>query len=126
MLYIGSGDGGSSCDPSERAQDLNLLFGKILRIDVSGGGASYDVPPDNLFVGISGADEIWAYGLRNPWRNSFDRVTGELYIADVGQGVWEEINIQAADSTGGENYGWDCMEGNHCASDSGCPLDDSP
>jgi glucose/arabinose dehydrogenase len=126
MLHIATGDGGSSCDPAERAQDVDLLLGKILRIDVSSGGVSYDIPPDNPFVGIPGADEIWAYGLRNPWRDSFDRVTGDLYIADVGQGVWEEINIQPADSTGGENYGWDCMEGNHCASDSGCPLADSP
>lgn len=113
-LYIGTGDGGSSCDPSQRAQDITAqLLGKLLRIDVDG-GPPYGIPPDNPFVGVTGDDEIWAFGLRNPWRPSFDRLTGDLYIADVGQFTWEEINFQSADSAGGENYGWDCTEGLVC------------
>lgn len=135
-LYIAKGDGGSANDPSNNAQNVNVLLGKMLRIDVDGAdnvpgnddddgamgvdNAPYTCPPDNPFVGIAGADEIWAYGLRNPWRNSFDRLTGDLYIADVGQNVWEEINFQPAFSTGGENYGWRCMEGNNCTGLSGC------
>ena len=118
-LYIGKGDGGSSCDPAQRAQNLNELNGKILRIDVDG-GTPYGIPATNPFVGVAGADEIWAYGLRNPWRAAFDRVTGDLFIADVGQGAREEINFQPATSDGGENYGWDCMEGSACSSISGC------
>jgi len=84
-----------------------------LRIDVDG-GSPYAIPADNPFVGRSGADEIWAYGLRNPWRMSFDRATFDLYIADVGQGQWEEVDFQPAASAGGENYGWRLMEGLHC------------
>jgi glucose/arabinose dehydrogenase len=126
-LHIATGDGGSSCDPGQRAQDTtNQLLGKMLRIDIDGDdfpadpNRNYAIPPENPFVLSGGDDEIWAYGLRNPWRSSFDRVTAELYIADVGQGAWEEVDVQRASSRGGENYGWDCMEGNHCATDSGC------
>jgi glucose/arabinose dehydrogenase len=114
FLYIGLGDGGSGGDPGNRAQSRRLLLGKILRIDVDG-GVRYAIPRDNPFVGVRGARrEIWAYGLRNPWRFSFDRITGDLFIADVGQSAWEEINFQQAGSPGGDNYGWRLMEGNHC------------
>ncbi len=110
-LYIALGDGGGSQDPNARGQDLSTLLGKILRIDVDG-AFPYAIPLDNPFVGDVGAlDEIWAYGLRNPWRFSFDRATGDLFIGDVGQGMVEEIDFQPAGSTGGENYGWSCMEG---------------
>jgi glucose/arabinose dehydrogenase len=117
-LYISAGDGGSGNDPGNRAQDItDQLLGKLLRIDVDGDefpgdpNANYAVPPTNPFVGATGDDEIWAFGLRNPWRCSFDGLTGDLYIADVGQGAWEEIDFQSAASAGGENYGWRCMEG---------------
>ncbi|WP_374713584.1 PQQ-dependent sugar dehydrogenase [Symbiobacterium terraclitae] len=109
-LYLALGDGGSAGDPENRAQNLESLLGKILRLDVSQPGP-YRVPPDNPFVGREGRDEIWAYGLRNPWRISFDRATGDLYIADVGQNAIEEVNFQPADSRGGENYGWRVWEG---------------
>lgn len=113
-LYIATGDGGRAGDPWGNAQNLGTLLGKMLRIDVDG-GEPYAVPPDNPFVGRAGAlPEIWAYGLRNPWRFSFDRETGDLYIADVGQGEWEEINLQPSGSPGGENYGWNITEGMHC------------
>jgi glucose/arabinose dehydrogenase len=118
-LYIAKGDGGSSCDPGQRAQDVTGLHGKLLRIDVDG-GSPYAIPPDNPFVGVPGDDKIWTYGLRNPWRNAFDPATGDLFIADVGQGAWEEIDFQGATSSGGENYGWDCMEGSACSTASGC------
>ena len=109
-LYIGVGDGGGSGDPDNAGQDLNALHGKILRIDVSNGTAS--IPADNPFINTSGAKpEIWAYGLRNPWRINFDRWTGDLWIADVGQNELEEINLQLASSPGGKNYGWSCKEG---------------
>ncbi len=117
-LYVATGDGGSGGDPGNRAQDVSQLLGKMLRIDVNGDdfpgdpNTNYAIPPDNPFVGLSGHDAIWAYGLRNPWRSSFDRLTGDLYIADVGQGAWEEVDFQPASSTGGENYGWRCYEGN--------------
>lgn len=111
-LYVGMGDGGSGGDPGNRAQNLDLLLGKLLRIDVS--GPTYTNPPSNPFIGRSGRDEIWAYGLRNPWRFSFDRASADLWIADVGQGDWEEVNFQSATSVGGENYGWRRMEGSHC------------
>ncbi len=117
-LYIATGDGGSGNDPRQRAQDLGQFLGKMLRIDVDGDdfpqdpGRNYAIPADNPFVGVPGArEEIWAYGLRNPWRCSFERGIGRLYIADVGQNAREEINIQEASSTGGENYGWRCYEG---------------
>jgi glucose/arabinose dehydrogenase len=113
-LYIGTGDGGSGGDPFNNGQNLDALLGKILRIDVDG-GEPYEIPPSNPFVGTAGArEEIWAYGLRNPWRFSFDRMLGDLYIGDVGQAFWEEIDVQPAASAGGENYGWDHMEGAHC------------
>lgn len=113
-LYIGLGDGGSGGDPGDRAQDLSTLLGKILRIDVDG-GTPYAIPPSNPFVNRAGArGEIWAYGLRNPWRYSFDRTTGDLWIADVGQDSWEEVDFAPATSIGGENYGWRKMEGTHC------------
>jgi len=110
-LYIALGDGGGSQDPNARGQDLGTLLGKILRVDVDG-AIPYAVPADNPFVDDAGAlDEIWAYGLRNPWRFSFDLATGDLLIGDVGQGAVEEIDYQPADSGGGENFGWSCMEG---------------
>jgi len=113
-LYIGIGDGGSGGDPQNNGQDLGTLLGKILRIDVDS-GFPFTVPPDNPFVGIVGArDEIWSFGLRNPWRFSFDRLTGDMFIGDVGQNSWEEVDFQPANSTGGENYGWRLMEGNSC------------
>jgi glucose/arabinose dehydrogenase len=113
-LYIGTGDGGSANDPNNRAQNRLDLLGKILRIDVDRGDP-YGIPPDNPFSGFSSArNEIWAYGLRNPWRFSFDLVTGDLWIADVGQGDLEEIDYQPASSDGGENYGWRLMEGSNC------------
>lgn len=111
-LYVGMGDGGPQGDPDNRAQDKNILLGKILRLDVDG-DLPYAVPPDNPYVGRAGADEIWAIGLRNPWRFSFDRATGDLYIGDVGQDTWEEINYQAARTPGGVNFGWRCEEGTH-------------
>ena len=113
-LYIGMGDGGDAGDPLNNGQNLGTLVGKILRIDVDG-GSPYVIPPDNPFVGNPSAlGEIWAWGLRNPWRFSFDRTTGDLFIADVGQSSWEEVDFQLAGSTGGENYGWRLMEGMHC------------
>ena len=110
-LYFGTGDGGSGNDPGNRAQNKDSLLGKMLRIDVSGGGA-YSIPASNPFVGQPNArGEIWAYGLRNPWRWSFDKLTGDFWIGDVGQNAWEEIDYRPASSTGGENYGWRCYEG---------------
>jgi glucose/arabinose dehydrogenase len=125
-LYIATGDGGASCGPSENSQNLDSLLGKILRVDVDGddfpgdANRNYAIPPSNPFVGVAGADEVWAYGLRNPWRCAFDSDNGDFYIADVGQGVREEVNYQPAASAGGENYGWDCKEGTACATVSGC------
>ena len=112
-LYIGTGDGGSPGDVAGNAQDSTRLLGKILRIDVSG-GAPYTLPPTNPFIGRSGAPEVWAYGLRNPYRFSFDPQTGDLYLPDVGEDAWEEVNVQPSTSGGGENYGWSVMEGAHC------------
>ncbi|MFL6246312.1 MAG: PQQ-dependent sugar dehydrogenase [Thermoanaerobaculia bacterium] len=113
-LYIGMGDGGSGGDPGNRAQTLTELLGKMLRIDVDS-ASPYAIPPSNPFANLDNAKrEIWASGLRNPWRFSFDRATGDLWIADVGQGDWEEIDFQPATSIGGENYGWKRMEGTHC------------
>lgn len=114
-LYIGTGDGGGGGDPDGNAQDPLSLLGKILRIDVETNASSYTVPQDNPFQGnTSYRSEIWALGLRNPWRFSFDRLTGDLFIADVGQGTYEEVNFQPALGPGGENYGWNIMEGTHC------------
>jgi glucose/arabinose dehydrogenase len=109
-LYIALGDGGEDLN---NAQDLSELYGKLLRIDIDR-DPPFAVPPDNPFVGTEFCEEIWAYGLRNPWRCSFDRLTGDLWIGDVGNLAWEEVNFQPASSTGGENYGWPCMEGSHC------------
>jgi hypothetical protein len=114
-LYAATGDGGSGGDPFEAGQDLGSLLGKVLRIDPDQSGSNpYTVPADNPFVGVAGADEIWSYGLRNPWRFSFDRLTGDLLIGDVGQGSWEEIDYARAPNAGrGLNFGWDCREGRH-------------
>jgi len=135
-LYVSLGDGGGGGDPDGNAQDPATLLGNILRIDVEphttpisathwvylpvvlsagGSGPAYRIPPSNPFTQTVGyRDEIWAWGLRNPWRFSFDRATGDLYIGDVGQDGYEEIDFQPADSGGGENYGWPIMEGAHC------------
>ncbi len=130
-LYVGMGDGGSGGDPNDRAQSLDQLLGKMLRIDVDGaargGGVpadcglvgNYSIPPDNPFVGGAGCDEIWSLGWRNPWRWSFDRRTGDLLLGDVGQGDWEEIDFEPA-GTGGVNYGWRCYEGDHPFNLAGC------
>jgi glucose/arabinose dehydrogenase len=113
-LYIGMGDGGGAGDQWGNAQAAGVLLGKILRVAVSGAEA-YAIPTDNPFVGKAEArPEIWALGLRNPWRFSFDRATGDLYIADVGQDAYEEVDFQPAHSPGGQNYGWNRMEGAHC------------
>jgi glucose/arabinose dehydrogenase len=127
-LYIGMGDGGSANDPMCNGQRDETLLGKILRIDVDANVNSapfYGIPPDNPFAAPGGPrDEIWAKGLRNPWRFSFDRLTGDLYIGDVGQGSREEIDFQPAGSGGGENYGWKLMEGTACGGggSGGCPA----
>ncbi len=119
-LYIAMGDGGGGGDPDENGQDGTTLLGKMLRIDINSGNP-YSIPSDNPFVDNAGVlNEIWALGLRNPWRFSFDSETGDMWIADVGQGVWEEVNFQPADSDGGENYGWDCYEGNNTYETTGC------
>jgi glucose/arabinose dehydrogenase len=123
-LYIALGDGGSAGDPENRAQDKTTLLGKILRIDISKGDP-YSIPDTNPFANQDNAKpEIWAYGLRNPWRISFDRQTSDLYIADVGQGDIEEINLQKAGSNGGINYGWRCYEGTKVYNSQGC-LDEN-
>lgn len=114
-LYAGLGDGGSADDPLEAGQSLETLLGKVLRLDVDSLENEYAIPPGNPFDGQPGAlPEIWAFGLRNPWRFSFDRETGDLFIADVGQRDWEEVNFQPGNSSGGENYGWSIMEGSNC------------
>jgi glucose/arabinose dehydrogenase len=125
-LYIPLGDGGSGGDPGNRAQNATLLLGKVTRIDVDSlsgtaadcvgnGTGDYTIPPTNPMADGPGhtCDEIWAVGLRNPWRSSFDRATGGFYLADVGQSDWEEVDVQPAGDPGGENYGWHCYEGNH-------------
>jgi glucose/arabinose dehydrogenase len=120
-LYIGLGDGGSSYDAFGTAQDRNSLLGKILRIDVDAGDEPYGIPEDNPFVDTDGArEEIWTYGLRNPWRFSFDRETSDLYIADVGQNAYEWLHFQPAESGGGENYGWPIFEGDACLIEERC------
>lgn len=115
MLYIGMGDGGAGGDPSNAGQRLDTLLGKILRIDVnrSEGSRPYAIPADNPVL-AGRRSEIWSYGWRNPWRFSFDRQTGDMWIADVGQNAVEEVNFQSASSKGGENYGWRIMEGDRC------------
>jgi glucose/arabinose dehydrogenase len=129
-LLFGLGDGGGGGDPDENGQNTNTLLGSLLRIGVDGddfpGNANrnYTIPADNPFVGTSGADEIWAYGLRNPWRFSIDEGTDLLYIGDVGQGAWEEVNINAR-TVGALNYGWNSFEGDHCYdTDDGCDRTD--
>ena len=125
FLYAGVGDGGSGGDPNNHGQSFSVLLAKILRIDVEGSGCvqnpakaqNYCIPTSNPYVSTSGdKPEIWALGLRNPWKFSFDRLTGDLYIGDVGQNIEEEIDFQPAASTGGENYGWKILEGNLCYS----------
>lgn len=106
FLYIGTGDGGSANDPQGNAQNLDSLLGKMLRIDIE--HFPYSIPPDNPY-----GDEIWAYGLRNPWRYAFDQLTGDLYIGDVGQNLWEEIDFLPADAPAGTNFGWDFREASH-------------
>ncbi len=120
-LYIATGDGGSGGDPQDNGQRLDTLLGKILRIDVdrTEGDRRYGIPPDNPYAGGGGEPEIWHFGLRNPWRMSFDRENGDLWIGDVGQGAWEEIDVQRAGAPGGANFGWSRMEGFHCRED-GC------
>jgi uncharacterized protein (TIGR03437 family) len=121
-LYVGTGDGGSGNDPLRAGQNPQSLLGKMLRIDVESGATPYAIPPDNPFVGNPAVlDEIWASGLRNPWRYSFDRHSGDLYIADVGQRRREEINFERAGSPGGANYGWAIVEGTLC-NVPGCDL----
>jgi len=110
LLYVGTGDGGSANDPNNRAQDVTSYLGKMLRIDVSPDDG-YMIPTDNPFLFDDfGQDEIWSYGLRNPWKFAFDRETGNMYIADVGQNAFEEVNFEPADAEGGRNYGWRCYE----------------
>ena len=124
QLHISTGDGGSGGDPHDNGQRLDTLLGKILRIDVDrpSDGRTYGIPSDNPFVGRAGArPEIWLFGLRNPWRMAFDRATGDLWLGDVGQGGYEEIDVARAGSGGGANYGWARMEGFHCfPSGDGC------
>jgi glucose/arabinose dehydrogenase len=114
-LYFGYGDGGSANDPNGNGQNTNVLFAKMLRLDIDhpAGGLAYGIPSDNPFVGGGGAKEIWHWGLRNPWRWSFDRQTGDMYIGDVGQGTYEEIDVVPV-GVGGKNFGWNTMEGTHC------------
>jgi glucose/arabinose dehydrogenase len=118
-LYIGMGDGGGSGDPQEQGQDSTTFLGSMLRIDVN--SLPYSIPPDNPFItNASVPNEIWSVGWRNPWRFSFDRVTGHLFVADVGQNAMEEINIEDANDAGGRNYGWDCYEGSSPYELTGC------
>ena len=124
-LYIGTGDGGGRCDTNvvpNNAQNLGRLLGKMLRIDVNNISTNYTIPPGNPFIATNGAlPEIWAYGLRNPWRFSFDRLTGDLWIGDVGQAQREEVDLQWAGSEGGQNYGWHVYEGSIFSTQS-CPT----
>lgn len=114
-LYAGTGDGGGGGDPNGNAQNHAVLLGKLLRIDVESGMAPYAIPQTNPYVNNPAfRSEIWAYGLRNPWRFSFDRITGDLFIADVGEASYEEVDFQSSSSAGGQNYGWNIMEGFHC------------
>ena len=117
-LYIAMGDGGSFCDPFDNGQNINTNLGALLRLDVD--SLPYSTTGNPFDGAIPGNDEIWSYGLRNPWRFSFDRITSAIYIADVGQGQWEEVDCRRASSPGGENYGWDEHEGNHCGPNPSC------
>ncbi|MBI4577321.1 MAG: PQQ-dependent sugar dehydrogenase [Planctomycetes bacterium] len=122
-LYVGLGDGGRGGDPLGSGQDRGTLLGSMLRLDVDvPEGTPYAIPPDNPYVGHEGfRPELWAWGLRNPWRYAFDRKTGDLYIADVGQDRFEEVDVQPAGSKGGENYGWNIVEGlGHCFRERDC------
>ncbi|NKQ35347.1 MAG: PQQ-dependent sugar dehydrogenase [Chloroflexi bacterium] len=120
-LYLGLGDGGLLYDRTGNAQNLENILGSILRLDVDG-GQPYAIPPDNPFAHEPEArPEVWAYGLRNPWRFSFDRLTGDMFISDVGEFGWEEINWQAAGSAGSENHGWNVWEGTDCFEAEDCP-----
>jgi len=122
-LYVGMGDGGSGGDPENHGQNPGTLLGALLRLDVDQGNeeVGYAIPPDNPYVGDeNGRNEIWAIGLRNPWRFSFDRLTRDLYIADVGQQQYEEVNFAPAGHPGGLNYGWNIMEGAHCYASQTC------
>ena len=122
-LYAGFGDGGSANDPLNSGQDQSTLLGSLIRIDVDHSEDIYAVPATNPFIADeTRRNEIWAWGLRNPWRFSFDKLTGDLFIADVGQNLWEEIHFQPAISQGGENYGWSIMEASHCFLDSSCDM----
>jgi len=121
MLYLGLGDGGSANDPIGNGQNPSTLLGSLLRLDVDHSENAYAIPPTNPFVSDDDRrNEIWAWGLRNPWRFSFDRLTGDIFIADVGQNIWEEIHYQPAASQGGENYGWNILEGSTCFQTSEC------
>lgn len=120
-LYLSIGDGGGGGDPLETGQDHTDLLGSVLRIKVTG-ESTYSIPADNPFVGVAGDDRVWAYGFRNPWRYSFDRVSGELWLGDVGQGSWEEVDKVVP----GGNYGWDCYEGNAVFETAGCSSPPTP
>jgi glucose/arabinose dehydrogenase len=120
-LYVSLGDGGAGGDPLDNGQRLDTLLGKILRLDIDG-GETYLIPEGNPFAGGGGLPEIWLYGLRNPWRMSFDRETGDLWLGDVGQGSWEEIDVARA-GVGGLNFGWVVMEGSHCYRADTCDRD---
>ena len=123
MLYLGTGDGGGGGDPDLNGQNQNTLLGKILRIDVNGGDP-YSIPAGNPFAGRSDARaEIWAMGLRNPWRYAFDAPSGDLFVADVGQDVTEEVNVTAANRAG-VNYGWNVTEGSNCYQSAPCSKTD--
>jgi glucose/arabinose dehydrogenase len=121
-LYAATGDGGSGGDPQDNGQRTDTLLGKILRIDIDGqaGDRPYGIPADNPFAAGGGMPEIWLYGFRNPWRTSFDRATGDLWIGDVGQNAWEEVDVHRAGRPGGANFGWARMEGFHCFRDDSC------
>ena len=123
FLWIATGDGGRGGDPDGNGQNLRTLLGKLLRIDIDS-GSTYTIPSNNPFVGDSEArNEIWAYGLRNPWRFSFDRDTGDLYIGDVGQNQLEEVNFEPRTDAGGRNYGWNTMEASTCFSSFNCSTE---
>ena len=120
-LYAGFGDGGSANDPLVNGQDPSTLLGSLLRLDVDHSPGIYAIPASNPFINDDDRrNEIWAWGLRNPWRFSFDKLTGDLFIADVGQNLWEEVHFQPASSQGGENYGWNILEASHCFMTSIC------